>query len=151
MSRFLQLATRYKITYMLTSSNIALLELKLWVPIDGTMSNTDEIHSYNLLTSYSLHTSKATNLMSIIYWVLVIPNSWVLVIPKLQVQRFPVTFYLQWFTSTLPKPVLRDPTWFPEIIFHCTPIQILYPDRLLQSLLQTLIIASTLLSIPPSH
>lgn len=52
---------------MLTSSNIALLELKLWVLIDGTMSNAEEIHSYNLLTSYSLHTSKATNLMSIIY------------------------------------------------------------------------------------
>lgn len=142
-SRFLQLPMRYKITYMLISSNIALLELKLWVLIDGTMSNTDEIHSYNLLTSYSLHTSKATNLMSIIYWVLVIP--------KLLVQRSPVTFYLQGFTSTLPKPVLRDPTWFPEIIFHCARIQILYPDRLLQSLLQTLIIASLLLSIPPSH
>ena len=39
----------------------------------------------------------------------------------------------------------------PSPIFHYTPIQILYPERLLESLLQTLITGSMLLSIPPSH
>lgn len=49
----------YKITYMLTSYNIALVALKLWVLIDGTVSNIEKIHSYNLYTSYNLHNSKA--------------------------------------------------------------------------------------------